>query len=714
MKILRNILIVTVCILTVLGSVPCSANVPYSTYTYDIDGNFMESPHAFVPYKVIDSKSMGLEVPLSDVKDIYVDKEENIYISDGSSKRVVVCDPDGELIYEYSTFVNEWGVPDAISSPNGIFVSEKELYIADTDSNRILVFSTDGDRDFIRTVAEPESDVFPDGHIYKPVAVAVGNSGYIYVVSSTTYQGIIAMNAEGHFTNFLGAQTKSMSFMDIIWRRFQTAEQKAKSVKNVSTEFNNITIDDEGFIYATTASISEADLVSAIIGKSSASTYAPVKKLNPGGEDVMKRTGFYPPSGEVTFNTIVTPTTTTIGPSKIVDVALGPEGMWSIIDEKRQRIFTYDSEGILLFAFGDKGNQLGNIQKVKAIDYQGSNLLVLDSTNNNITVFKRTEYGDALAMSLRHQIERDYDKSAEDWTNILQKNTNFDMSYIGIGKSLFRSGEYEKAMSYYQSAYDITNYSEAYQALRKDLVEKYILVIPIVIIVLCVLFSKFNKYVTELNIKGQSSESKKNLWTEICYGFHVIFHPFDGFWDLKHEKRGSLRGALVILALTILSFVYQQIGTGYVLNPHPSELSLIMSVSSILLPVVLWVVANWCLTTLFDGEGSLKDIFITTCYALFPMPAFVLITTIASNYVTETEASLITLGMGIGYFWVGFLLFFGMMVVHDYSLFKNVLTSIGSIIGMAFIMFVGVLFSSLVGKIFSFIFNIVLEVSYRV
>lgn len=714
MKISKRFLIIAVCILTVLSCIPCSANVPYSTYTYDLDGNFMESPHAFVPYTVIDSKTMGLEEPITDSSDLFVDDEGNIYISDLALGRVIVCDPDGNAVYEYSDFVNEWGVPDAIQSPNGMYVSGQELYIADSNANRILVFSTVGEREFVRSIEEPESDVFPDGHIYKPVAVAVGNSGYIYVVSSTTYQGIIAMNAEGKFTNFLGTQTQKMSLFDILWRRFQTAEQRSSSLKNVSTEFNNITIDDEGFIYATTASINEEDLASAITGKDTSSTYAPVKKFNPDGDDVMKRTGFYPPSGEIKFNQLATPTSTTVGPSKIVDVALGPEGMWSIIDAKRQRIFTYDEEGVLLFAFGDKGNQLGNIQSVKAIDYQGSNLLVLDDTNNNITVFKRTEYGDALAVSLKHQRERNYDKSTEDWTNILQKNTNFDMSYIGIGKSLYRSGEYEKAMQYYKSAYDIENYSEAYQAYRKDLIEKYIIVIPIVIIILCVLLSKFNKYVNNLNIKGQSSEAKKNIWTEFCYGFHVIYHPFDGFWDLKHEKRGSIRASIVIVVLTILSFIYQQIGSGYVVNPHPQELSIIMSISSILLPILLWVVANWCLTTLFDGEGSLKDIFITTSYALFPLPAFVVVTTIASNYVTSTEASLITLAMSVGYVWVGFLIFFGTMVVHDYTLFKNVCTSIASIVGMAFIMFVGVLFSSLVGKIFSFIYNIVLELSYRV
>ena len=110
----------------------------------------------------------------------------------------------------------------------------------------------------------------------------------------------------------------------------------------------------------------------------------------------------------------------------------------------------------------------------------------------------------------------------------------------------------------------------------------------------------------------------------------------------------------------------------------------------------------------------MKDIYIATCYSLFPLPAFLVITTLLSNVVTLNEASLLSMAMGIAYFWVGLLLFFGMMVIHDYSLFKNLLTTLATIVGMAFIMFIAVLFSSLIGKIVSFVYSIVVELSYRV
>ena len=186
----------------------------------------------------------------------------------------------------------------------------------------------------------------------------------------------------------------------------------------------------------------------------------------------MNRNGFFPPSGEVDVYTGVGNKDITItGASTIVDVALGPNGMWSIIDQKRSKVFTYDANGVLLFAFGDMGDQVGNIQNLQAIAYQGSNILLLDSTNNTITVYKRTAYGDLIASALQNTEDQNYDAAVNYYTAILQRNNNYDSAYVGIGQSLYRDGEYLQAMQYFKYAYDTENYSEAYSAYRKEWVK---------------------------------------------------------------------------------------------------------------------------------------------------------------------------------------------------------------------------------------------------
>ncbi len=707
MKKLTKIFALAACVILVLGCMPLGAITPYSTYTYSIDGFALMSPDAYVPDRQVDSAYMGLETPIDDPRDMVVDGRKNIYIADAANNRIVVLDRYFKVKFTIDEFINQNGVPDALKSPSGVYVTDEKIYVADTDNNRIVMFELDGT--FYKVIKEPDADVFPAGSIYKPVAIAVDEYGRIYVVSSTTYMGVIAINEDGVFQGFIGAQKVTVDPLQVIWRRFQTADQRARSQRYVSTEFNNITIDENGFIYVTTSSVKEASQQAALRDKSG--TYAPVKKLNTAGSDIMKRNGFFGPGGEVNVTNLSTAEIT--GPSKIIDAAVGPENTWSIIDEKRSKIYTYDEDGNLLFIFGDKGQQLGNIQSVEAIAYLDNDILILDKTADNITVFRRTEYGDLLLDAIRNTNERNYDTTINYWTEILKRNNNFDTAYIGIGKSLYRSAEYEESLSYYKSAYDTENYSESFKEIRKEWISNYILLIPLFAIVFIVLFVLFNKYAANLNKKTQLKKGRKTFWEEIIYAFHLILHPFDGFWDLKHEQRGSMRAAFVWLAIAILTFFYQGVGTGYIFNPRQASTTILVQITAVVVPVILWVVANWCLTTLFDGEGSLKDIFIATCYALVPLPILIIPSVLISNIALSSEAAIINLLVSFAFVWCGLLLFFGMMVTHDYTFSKNVLTSVGTIIGMAIIMFIGILFSTLLAKIVSFVSSIITEIAFR-
>lgn len=102
-----------------------------------------------------------------------------------------------------------------------------------------------------------------------------------------------------------------------------------------------------------------------------------------------------------------------------------------------------------------------------------------------------------------------------------------------------------------------------------------------------------------------------------------------------------------------------------------------------------------------------------TCYALVPIPILIIPSVIISNFAISSEATIINLLVSIAFVWCGLLIFFGTMVTHDYTFGKNVITCIGTIVGMAVIMFIGVLFSTLLAKIVSFISSIVTEITYR-
>ena len=684
-------------LMLVTSVLPVFAASSYQTYTYTTFGISAPSPDAYTPYKTYHAKDIGLAgANLDNLTDIEVDDKNNVYLADPGNNRILILDPYLQYKSAIQTFVNEEGSRDKLAEPNGVFVTAEKIFVADTNNSRIVVFDRNGS--FLYQLREPQSTVFPTGSIYKPIAIAVDNAERIYVVSSTTYMGVIVLDSQGEFQNFIGSQTVSVSALELMWRSFMSAKQRALTKKNVSTEYNNITIDEDGFVYVTTSSIKEESQYTSIKGDT---TYAPVKKLNASGTDVMTHNGFFGPYGEVATNAIGRSTNET-GVSRVVDAAVGPEGTWSLIDDKRSRVYTYDDSGNLLFAFGAKGQMLGNLSTVSGITYQDSKILLLDKSDASITVFNRTEYGDVLISALQHNNDRQYDLAVSDWETILQYNNNFDTAYIGIGQSYFRSGNWSKAMEYFSFAADTDNYNNAFKMWRQEWISKYALVIPVVIIVFFILLAKYFKWAGKVNKAATLKRGRRTYKEELLYSAHLIFHPFDGFWDLKHENRGSVRGALTFIGLTIVSFCFKYAG-----------INVFFEIIGVMLPIMLFVTANWCLTTLFEGEGSFKDIFVATGYAVAPLPFMTILSTALANVLTAEESGILTMINNIAYVWVGILLFFGVMITHDYQLGKNILTIIGTIVGMIVIVFLVALFATLIGKIISFISNIITELSFR-
>ena len=722
-----KVLLIALILTLLVGTVSVSAFESYSTYTYSIDGKPLKSPAAYSASMSVDSQGMMLNsfggVALKSATDIVTDELGRVYIADKGNNRIVVLDKYYRAIAIIDSYEDEYGNQQTFSDPSGVFVTDpnvmadgtKEIYVCDTKNGRIVVF--DADYNYLRTLSRPSSDIMKPED-FQPYAVAVDLYGRVFVVSLTCYQGVIVMSSEGDFTGFIGAQKVTYSVVEMLWRKFQTKEQIAAQKQNIPAAYNNLTIDDDGFIYVTSTNITVANQKASITSKDP--THSPIKKLNSAGNEIMRRNGFYDPAGEVAI-------TAGAKVSAIIDCAVGPEGSWSLLDNakngldgrRKNRIFTYDDNGNLLFAFGDDGDQLGNAESPIAITYQEldgvSYLLLLDNaaTGIKLTVYTPTEYCETILSALRNANENKYSASIYFWQDVLTRNNNFDLAYIGIGKALYSQERYGEAMEMLRGAYETDYYSKAFNAKNKELLGKLLLPMIILIIVVLVLFFKFLGYAGQKNKVTALKVGRKTYWEELLYAFHLVFHPFDGFWDLKHEQRGSVRAGTTIMGLSIAAIFYQSIGKGYIYNPRGSSMNVFVIVFGVALVVMLWCVANWCLTCLFDGEGSFKDIYIATTYSLAPLPLFIFVSTLLTNFMDGTGASVVSMISTIGFVWAGLLLFFGMLVTHDYPMGKNILISACTIVAMLVITFVAVLFGSLVYKMFSFVIDLIAEIANR-
>ena len=216
-----------------------------------------------------------------------------------------------------------------------------------------------------------------------------------------------------------------------------------------------------------------------------------------------------------------------------------------------------------------------------------------------------------------------------------------------------------------------------------------------------------------------ASLKKKETYTRYFksfkFAFYCMTHPLDGYWDLTHEKRGSLAVANTILILTLVARITSLQFTSFIFNQvYWPEVNIFLYLGSIVFPLALWVVGNWALTTLFDGKARLPQIYMATCYAMLPYPLFQFPLIIFSNVVTVNEAEFYTLINTIVLIFCGIYIVVAMMQIHEYTMSKTILFTAFSIFAMLVIVFILLLFFSMISQGIAYFVSIVREILFRI
>lgn len=195
----------------------------------------------------------------------------------------------------------------------------------------------------------------------------------------------------------------------------------------------------------------------------------------------------------------------------------------------------------------------------------------------------------------------------------------------------------------------------------------------------------------------------RTLAKELTWLGYFLLHPLSGFWELKREKRGSMCTGGLLLALYCLVTLASAWFTSYMFNPYETlEIQAARVVLPGLVLYLLWCIASWCLTSLFDGEGSFLDICVATAYALLPLLIVQTLLIGLSYVMTMDEGALYTLVQTLGYIWTGFLLFTGTMVTQQYTFSKSLLICVCTLLGMCVIVYIALLFTGLLQQMLGF------------
>lgn len=460
-------LLLTLALLLSLGAAAAEDGFSTSyTYTYDYWEEPQESPDAYRVATVIDSMSLGLEnlegLRINRAQSLYV-RDKMLYIADTNNHRILEIRRQGDG-YVLSRIIKEMNGAEenSFSQPYDVFVDpEGNIYVADFGHQRVTMM--DRNLNWIRDYTKPTDATFDQNLSFLPKKLVVDVAGRVYALCQNVNKGLVKYEADGTFSGFIGANKVSISMGEYIWKRyFQTKEQRAQTESFVPTEYENCYIDEEGFIYATNTVFSEYDL--------KFDNAKPIRRLNSLGDDILIKNDRFPPIGDLWW----IEGSDTSGPSKFTDITVMGNDIYVALDRTRGRLFGYDSQGVLLWAFGTKGNMEGAFTGAVSLEHMGYDLLVLDQLENSVTVFKTTEYGQTIYEASEAYLRGEYDESADLWRGVLKMNANYPLAFRGIGRAILRQDRYEEAMDYFQLAHDRENYGRAFKLHRKVWVEQNI------------------------------------------------------------------------------------------------------------------------------------------------------------------------------------------------------------------------------------------------
>ena len=448
------------------------------TYTYDYWEEVQESPDAYKVANVVDSMTLGLDnlegVRLMKPQSLFA-IDDLLYVADTGNNRIIELKRKG-IEFTVRRVIREMtgAAVNTFNQPYDIFVDENgNIYVADFGNQRVTMM--DKDLNWVQDYTKPVDNTFDQSLNFLPKKITVDVAGRVYALCQNVNKGLVKYEADGTFSGFIGANKVTISTGEYIWKRyFQTKEQRAQSESFVPTEYENLCIDPDGFIYVTTTVFSEYDL--------KWDNAKPIRRLNSLGNDILIKNDRYPPIGDLYW----VEQSLDYGPSRFTDITVLKNDIYVALDRTRGRLFGYDSQGVLLWAFGTKGNVEGAFTGAISLEHMGYDLLVLDQLENSITLFQTTEYGKTIYDAVETYLDGKYDESADLWRDVMKQNANYPLAFRGIGRAILRQNQFEEAMDYFRMAHDRENYGRAFKLYRKEWVEKNIWWIVLIAAVLLI------------------------------------------------------------------------------------------------------------------------------------------------------------------------------------------------------------------------------------
>lgn len=632
------------------------------TYAEDGDGHYVRTQDAYLPDMTL------TELGLSAAEDVFIDKNDMIYIADTGNRRIVKYDiKKGQIdgILESSEF----------TAPRGVYVtSDGTIYVADSGSKAVLIFAPDFT--LIDKLTKPDTPIFADTN-YEPKRIAVDSGGNIYLIGEGVYNGVIQLARTGEFLGYFAVNHAKLTFSQMLQHMFFTRDQLANLLDINPTVFTNVFVDDSGVVYTATSGTHRNGM----------------KKHSTNGGNMFK-------SDIWSLDTLT-------------DLYVDKDGLIYTCSSEGY-IVIYSRNGEEIFEFGsyvttvDIAGLFTNLVSV-AVDSNG-NIWALDGSKSYLQSFKPSDYAQMVYRAINLYEEGRYEEAMRQWNEVLRLNQMSVLAHDGVGKAYLHAQEYDMALEHFEVANDKPYYSEAFWEVRNAWLQKNLGKILLILLLLIIIY----RVLKVLDKKhGRMTAVKKRIreWTDrtpvirdFAYALHMPRHPVNDYYEIRKNRRGSVLAATIIYGLffidfmafkTCKGFIYQQVAV--------KDMDISSIVIGFFLILGLFIICNYLVTSINDGDGTFRQIYLIPAYGMMPAMIALLAVTVLSYGMTYNESFLLTIILIIGVMWSGITIFLGLQTVHDYT-FRDMIKSILlTVVFMIIIAVIGIIISIMWDSLYTFL-----------
>lgn len=688
---MKKIIQVLSVILVIAVIMPLTAKASESsayTYTQSVNKEWIRTQDAYMPGSILLNDGT-----LSAPEDLFIYKNQ-IYIADTAfSEEEATSESRGRIvIYDMDTREIKTIGEELLINPKGIFVNEEAIFVADKGAEAVLKLSHTGE--LLMKLSRPDSYLFSEQSQYLPTGVAVSSQGIIFVCGEGAYEGLMQFDKNGVFQGYFAANATKMTFADRVKELIFNEQQMEQLLNRIPYPIYNMDISDRDLIYSIT------QLEGNSIYSIATQTENALKYHNMAGTDILSKDLI---QGEHNF----------------ADVAAYRDG-FSFAVTNTGIIYEYDENGNVIFSFGGLATteRSGHFTNAAAIDVdEAGNLYILDREGRYFQKFFPTEFANATHEALYKLKQGSYAESEDTWLELLSLNGMSYVAHQGYGKVLYQQMKFKEAAAEFKIIKDKQSYSECMWEIRNNWFQTNMPYFLILCILLFVLGFIRNILLKKGIIKKRKPlEPKFFLEVKRHWGYMkgMLRHPVDEFYYLKKKQHGSAGTATVLFLLAFIIYLLDMFGRSFSFSMVDTEGTALLTVAVLfIVPAFLWIVGNYMVSAICEGEGTLRNVYVATAYSLVPYIVFGPIVILSTYIFTLNEAVIVHYLWAIAIAWSAILICMAVREIHNYTVKETVKIILLTLFFMVIAIIVCVILFLIGQQVVIFFKDIVNEVIYH-